>query len=150
MFNGECDPDVFLESGSGVERKGTVSQIKEPMEKTAIETTELARYMVNLIADKKGENIVLLDIRKQALISDYFILCSGNSERQLKAIAEGISEGMAEAFQLKPRHREGAPATGWILMDFADIIVHIFTPNTRAFYDLEGLWSEAQVLLKMQ
>lgn len=120
------------------------------MEKTAIETTDLARYIVNLIADKKGENIVLLDIRGQTLISDYFVLCSGNSERQLKAIAEGVSEGLAENYHLKPRHTEGTPSTGWILMDFADIIVHIFTPNTRAYYDLEGLWSEAQVLLKMQ
>jgi ribosome-associated protein len=120
------------------------------MEKTAIETMELARHIVNLIADKKGENIVLLDIRGQTLISDYFILCSGNSERQLKAIADGIGESLAETLQIKPRHTEGAPSTGWILMDFADIIVHIFTPNTRAFYDLEGLWSEAQVLLKMQ
>ena len=120
------------------------------MENTAIETIELARRIVDLIADKKGEDIVLLDIRGQTLIADYFIICSGESERQLKAIVEGVTEGVKKDYRVSAHHVEGEASTGWVLIDYNDIIVHAFSPTVRDFYDLEGLWSEAPVLLKMQ
>lgn len=102
------------------------------------------------IADKKGEDIVLLDVRERTLIADYFVICSGTSERQLKAIVEGVTENVKKEFRLPARYVEGEPNGGWVLIDYGDVIVHIFAPERRAFYDLEGFWYEAVVLLKMQ
>ena len=115
-----------------------------------INTIEVARYMIDLIADKKGEDIVLLDIREQTLIADYFVICSGGSDRQLDAIVESIREAVKETYDLRPLYVEGEAETGWVLMDYGDIIVHAFSPDVRAYYDLEGFWSQASVLLKMQ
>jgi len=105
---------------------------------------------VDLIADKKGEDIVLLDVRERTLIADYFVICSGTSERQLKAIVEGVTENVKKQYGRPARYVEGNPAGGWVLVDYQDVIVHIFSPDRRAFYDLEGFWSEAAVLLKMK
>jgi ribosome-associated protein len=115
-----------------------------------IEPVELARKIVDLISDKKGEDIVLLDVRERTTIADYFVLCSGTSERQLKAIVEGITEALKKEGRIIPRHVEGKPETGWVLIDYNDVIVHIFAPERRSFYDLESFWAEAAVLLKIQ
>lgn len=115
-----------------------------------LETIELARRIVDVIADKKGEDILLLDIRAVSLITDYFILCSGTSERQLQAIQEGIEEAAQKTSELRPWHIEGEAASGWILMDYGDIVVHIFAPRQRSYYDLESLWKEAHVMLRVQ
>jgi ribosome-associated protein len=110
----------------------------------------LARFVVDQIADKKGEDIVLLYVREQTVIADYFVICSGTSERQLKAVVEAITTSVKKEFRLPAKYVEGNPSGGWVLIDYGDVIVHIFTPERRAFYDLEGFWSEATVLLKMQ
>src|SRR5687767_12485733 len=120
------------------------------MEGIAIEAVDLARAIVDIIADKKGEDIVLLDIRKQTLIADFFVICSGTSERQLKAIVDGISDEVRKQHGIKPRYMEGDAGSGWVLIDYSDVIVHAFSPTARTYYDLEGFWSEAAVLLKMQ
>lgn len=106
--------------------------------------------MVDIVADKLAEDIVLLDIREQSIIADYFIICSGNSDRQLKAIANGIAEEMKKEHEIKPWYVEGQADTGWVLLDYGDVIVHAFSPEMRHYYDLEGLWNESPVLLKMQ
>lgn len=105
---------------------------------------------MNAIAEKKGEDILLLDIRDISLITDYFILCSGTSERQLKAILEGIEEVTHKQYGLHPWHIEGEAANGWVLMDYGDIVVHIFAPQQRSYYDLESLWKKAHVVLRIQ
>lgn len=92
----------------------------------------------------------MLDIREQTLIADYFVICSGNSERQLRAITESITEEVKKDHRVMAHHVEGEPSTGWVLIDYGDIIVHAFSPETRAYYDLEGFWREAAVLLKIQ
>jgi ribosome-associated protein len=115
-----------------------------------IEPIELARLIVDLIADKKGEDIVLLDIRERTLIADYFVICSASSERQIKAIVEGIGSAMKQSHGIMTRRVEGIPSNGWVLVDYGDVIVHVFSPERRGFYDLETLWYEASVLLKMQ
>ena len=115
-----------------------------------LQTIELARRIVDVIADKKGEDILLLDIRNVSLITDYFILCSGTSDRQLQAIEEGIEEVAKKTFDARPWHVEGEAASGWVLMDYGDIVVHIFEPQQRHYYDLESLWKEAHVVLRVQ
>jgi ribosome-associated protein len=115
-----------------------------------IEAIELARHITDLIADKKGENITLLDIRERTVIADYFVICSGTSERQLKAIVESVTEEIKKQYGIRAYHVDGAAETGWVLVDYGNVIVHIFAPERRTFYDLESLWYEAAVLLKMQ
>lgn len=114
------------------------------------EIIELARFIVDQIADKKGEDIVLLDVREQTLIADYFVICNGTSERQLKAIVDAVTENVKKQYRIPARYVEGNPTGGWVLIDYGDVIVHIFAPDRRAFYDLEGFWSEASVLVKIQ
>ena len=100
---------------------------------------EIARYA----EDKKAADVVELDLRSVLDYTDYFLVCSGNTARQTKAIHDGILEGLKHEHDLLPRRVEGSPQTGWILMDYMDVIVHIFTPETRDFYRLEQLWGEA-------
>ena len=111
---------------------------------------DLARRLVDTIEDKKGENIVLMDIHTQSTFADYFVICSGASERQLKAILDAILETCQKHWGVSPRHVEGKPDTGWILLDINDVVVHIFSPSQRRYYNLEGLWKESPVLLRVQ
>jgi len=110
----------------------------------------LAHGVIDAIADKKGEDIILMDIREHTLFADYFVICSGASERQLKAIVEGVSEVARKQFQVHAHHVEGDPESGWILLDYTDIIIHVFSAERRRFYNLESLWKEAPVLLQIQ
>lgn len=116
----------------------------------AEESLAIARAAVTAAADKKAENIVLLDLRGLSSVADYFVICSGNSERQLRAIADGVDEGLQKAVNKSPRHVEGLSGGGWVLVDYSDVIIHIFSPSLRAYYNLEGLWAKAPVLLRMQ
>ncbi len=81
---------------------------------------------------------------------DYFIICSGTSERQLKAIVDGITEHTLKENAIKPRRIEGAPESGWVLIDYIDIVIHAFSISQRKYYRLEDVWKEAPVVLKMQ
>jgi ribosome-associated protein len=99
---------------------------------------EIARYA----ADKKALDVVELDLRGVLGYTDYFLICSGNTGRQAKAIHDGIHEGLKHEHELLPRRVEGSAQGGWILMDYLDVVVHIFTPQTREFYRLEQLWGE--------
>ena len=111
---------------------------------------EQARAIVDTISDIKGENILLIDLREITLISDYFIICTGNSDRQLKAIVEHISDDVREKFGRKVWRTEGNATGGWVLMDYGDIVIHAFTPEQREYYDLEELWRDGKILLHMQ
>ncbi len=110
---------------------------------------ELARRVVDLAADKKASDIVLLAVGELTGVADYFVLCSGASERQLGAIADGIAEGVKED-GVSPLGREGSPAAHWVLLDLGAVIVHIFAPPERDYYALERLWAEAPTLLRVQ
>jgi ribosome-associated protein len=104
---------------------------------------ELAGAVAAYAADKKADDIVELDLRSVLGYTDYFVICSGNTERQTKAIHDGILEGMKKEHGAIPRRVEGMPQARWILIDYLDVIVHVFTPDTRAYYRLEQLWGEA-------
>jgi ribosome-associated protein len=110
----------------------------------------IARLAVAAAADKKSENIVLLDLRKLSSVTDYFVICSGAVDRQLEAIAENIVDVLKSKHNISARHVEGNGETGWILIDYVDVVVHIFTPSLRSYYNLEALWANAPVLLRMQ
>ena len=104
---------------------------------------EVARAAAGYAEDKKAQDIVALDLRGMVGYTDFFLICSGTSDRQTKAIHDGIHEGMKRDHGLLPRRVEGLPNARWILMDYLDVVVHVFTPETRAFYRLEQLWGEA-------
>jgi ribosome-associated protein len=108
-----------------------------------MDSLELAREIARYASDKKAMDLVELDLRGVLGYTDYFLICSGNTGRQSKAIHDGILEGLKREHGTLPRRVEGSADTGWILMDYLDVVVHIFTPQTRAFYRLEQLWGEA-------
>ena len=114
------------------------------------DSSELARGIVELIADKKGSDIILLDIRRVSLLADYFIISSGDSERQLRAIVDEILEKVKKEAGIIPLSVEGGPSSGWVLVDFGGVIVHIFAPSLREYYSLEKLWSEATMVVRVQ
>ena len=110
---------------------------------------DLARRIVALAEDKKAADILLLDLAGLTTLADAFVICSGGSERQLESIADGIIRGMRDE-GVRPIGREGLPASHWILVDFGDVIVHVFTPPERDYYGLEKHWSEAKAILRVQ
>ena len=120
------------------------------MAKVKANTIDLARRLVDAIEEKKGEDILLMDIHAHCTFTDYFVLCSGASERQLKAIVDAILETADLHFGVSPSHIEGKPETGWVLMDMGNLVVHIFSPSQRRYYDLEGLWKESPILLRIK
>ena len=112
-------------------------------------TLELAHTIVEALEDKKGENIVLMDLQNIAMFTDYFVICSGTSDRMLDALADAVIEKIHDAANIKGR-AQGQSASGWVLVDFGSVIVHCFAPETRDFYKLEELWKEGKVLLRLQ
>jgi ribosome-associated protein len=108
-----------------------------------MEPDELLAAVTDYAADKKAIEIVSLDVRGILDYTDHFVICSGNTDRQTKAIHDGIYEGLKREHGLMPRRVEGLPEARWILMDYLDVVVHVFTPDARDFYRLEQLWGEA-------
>jgi ribosome-associated protein len=102
----------------------------------------LLSAIVGYAEDKKAIDVVELDLRGLLGYTDYFLVCSGNTGRQAKAIHDGIHEGLKLEHHTMPRRVEGSAQGGWIVMDYLDVVVHIFTPETREFYRLEQLWGE--------
>jgi len=105
--------------------------------------------MAVILEEKKGEEILLLDIRELSDFADYFVICSGTSDRMLQALADDLQEKLRQNHQLRGRV-EGLPQDGWVLLDYGDVIVHLFSPDRRDYYRLEDLWSKAKVLLHLQ
>jgi ribosome-associated protein len=107
---------------------------------------ETVAAIADLAADRKALDIVQLDLRGMIGYADYFLICSGRSDRQTRAIHDAIHAGMKSAHGLLPRRVEGVGEGRWILMDYLDVVVHVFTPETREYYRLEQLWGEAPSL----
>ncbi len=110
---------------------------------------DLARRIVEVAADRQATDIVLLDLTASATFTDFFVICNGGSERQLKAIVDSIIDSL-EAEKFHATHSEGAPSSGWVLIDFGSVIVHVFAPAEREYYRLERLWSQATTVLQVQ
>ncbi len=106
---------------------------------------------MDIVEDRKADDIVLLDLRPNVVLADFFILCNGNSDRQMKALIDHVREDVKERFGKLPFSVEGTAESGWVLMDYSDVVVHLFLEEKRQYYDLETLWSnEASVLLSIQ
>ena len=114
-----------------------------------LNTLDVARTAVEALEDKKGENIILLDIQGIASFADYFVICSGTSNRMLDALADGVLEKVKATHKVRGR-KEGGGESGWEVIDLGDVIVHLFSPDQRDYYDLEELWGNGKVLLKLQ
>lgn len=114
-----------------------------------LNTLELAREIVNSLEDKKGEDIVLIDIKEIASFTDYFVICTGTSDRMLDALANAILDDMRSKHRRKGR-KEGLAREGWMVVDYGGVVVHLFSPDQRKFYQLEDLWGDGKVLLRLQ
>jgi ribosome-associated protein len=110
---------------------------------------ELAVTIADVITETPASNTTVIDIHELSTIADFFVICSGENERQLRAISRLLLEELGEQ-GIDPVRVEGEPISGWILMDFEDVIVHIFDSDLRTFYNLEERWADAQVLLSIQ
>ena len=136
----------------GLPRRRKVAA-RKPRSKSAATPEEqaltLARRIVDLAADKKASDIVLLQIGGLTTLADYFVICSGSSERQLGAIVDGIASGLRDE-GLKPIGREGSSNAHWLLIDYGSVIVHVMAQPEREFYQLERLWADAPLLLRLQ
>ena len=108
-----------------------------------LEGTELVDRIAAIASDKKARDIRVIDLRGIVSYTDFFVICSGGTERQTKAIHDAIHRDLKDDQGLLPRRTEGDRQARWILMDYLDVVVHVFTPEARAFYRLEQLWGEA-------
>ena len=133
---------------SGIEEKAEGDQANPLADRVPTEAAELARRIVEAAADKQASDAMLLDSRGLCSCADYFVICSGESDRQIEAIYEAVVDVLKKE-GVVPHHREGDASSGWVLLDLGDIIVHIFAPFEREYYQLEKLWSEAPVLVKI-
>ena len=109
----------------------------------------MARNLVRALEEKKAEEILLLDVQGHCSFADYFILCSATSERMLRALGEAVIETAHKEHRAAGR-MQGRSESGWVLVDLGSVIAHILTPSRREFYDLEGFWKEAKVLVHIQ
>lgn len=107
--------------------------------------------IVDIVEDKKGEDIVLMDLRPDTVIADFFVVATGNSDRQLRALVDYVRDEVKQKTGRIPHATEGTPESGWVLIDYSEVVVHLFTANQREYYDLERLWGAVgSILLSIQ
>lgn len=108
-----------------------------------INSEQLAHLCAEILADKKAENLVALDMRRLASFTDFFLICSGNSEPHLKALVSELEERLRKEHDICPTRIDGFPLSQWVVADYSDVIVHIFHQEKRDYYSLEDLWADA-------
>jgi ribosome-associated protein len=113
------------------------------------EPADIARRIAEIASDSLAENITVLDISQISTIADFFVVCSADNVRQLNALKESILDELRDS-AVRPHRVEGVAEAGWIVLDFSDVITHLFTKDQREFYQLENLWADAQRLLVIQ
>ncbi len=119
-------------------------------QESSLEAQALARRIVEIASDKLATDIVLLDIRPIATVADYFVVASTASERQMQAVVRDLEQTLRNDDGVRPLRVEGRASSGWILIDYGDVVVHLFSAEQRTFYRLEELWSAAVPLVRMQ
>lgn len=123
--------------------------VQVSVEQRQLEPGQLAKLAVDAASDKKATDIVLLDLQGVSAIADYFVICTGANPRQIRAIATAIDEKLSER-GLPAFRREGVADSGWLVLDYGDVLVHIFGPKEREYYRLERLWSSAKTVIYLQ
>lgn len=115
-----------------------------------IDALTLSHSIVSILEEKKGENILLLDLVGVCSFTDYFVICTGGSKRTLKALAEEVNLRTKDSQSIISRNVEGDASSGWVLIDYGDVILHLFSTALRDYYRLEDLWREGKILLHIQ
>lgn len=116
------------------------------MTKKQSSADQLIAVIIKGIEDVKGKDISILDLREiENTVCDYFVICSGTSNTQVNAIVNSIQKVVSKEIKDKPWHVEGTDNAEWVLMDYVNVVVHVFQQHTREFYDIEGLWGDAKV-----
>lgn len=116
----------------------------------ALEPSDLAHLIVEKLEEHQAVDIVLLDLRELTPLADYFIVCTAESERQTRSLQEIVLEELKKERAVRPLSTEGEPASGWVLLDYNSVVVHVFSKDARAYYRLEELWRAAPVVLKIK
>ena len=111
---------------------------------------KLAQEAIRIVEDKKAKDVVLLNLKKIFPIIDYFVICTGASERTLNALADAVKTKIKKTQELRAMKIEGDSQSGWMILDYGDVILHVFTRSMREYYRLEELWSEGQILVHLQ
>lgn len=115
--------------------------------RNAVSSDTLSQVVIEGMQEKKGSDIVLIDLKSlQTAVADYFVICTGTSDTQVDAISESVERLVQKKLNDTPRHVEGRQNKEWILIDYVDVVVHIFKSEKREFYGLENLWGDAQII----
>ncbi len=125
---------------------GTTPSAQEP---PLSEPADVAHRIVDLLADRQAEDVVLLDIRRVASFADYFVIATAVNPRQMRALVDTLDKVLADD-SVRPLHKEGVEASGWVLLDYGAVIVHLFSPELREYYGLEELWRAATPVVRIQ
>jgi len=125
--------------------------LAQEMKEKALDSQTLAHQIVDIVESKQASNILLLDVTEQTSIASYFVIATIDNERQSKAIEDELFAKLRMEQNIRPLSMQGVETNsgGWVLLDYGDVIIHLFTPEKRDYYDLEGLWSKASVVLKV-
>jgi len=110
---------------------------------SGLASDKLVKLCRQIALDKKAEEAIILDVRSISNVADYFLICTGTSEPHLKAIADEITRRLRDE-GIRPLHRDGYPASRWVVMDYGDVLIHVFHPELRQRYGLEDLWGDAK------
>jgi ribosome-associated protein len=114
-----------------------------------LQPSDLAHRIADLLSDRQAEDIVLMDIGKVSTFTDYFVIATANNPRQMNALVDSLSRDLRDD-GARPSRIEGTPDSGWVLIDFGDAIVHLFAPEERTYYNLEGLWAQGVSVVHIQ
>ena len=117
--------------------------------RTRLDSADIAQRLVDILSDRQAEDITQIDISKVSTFADYFVIATAGNVRQMNALIDTLDREMKQA-GVEMGSQEGDPESGWILLDFEDVIVHLFSQEQREFYDLEGLWSRSAPLVRFQ
>ncbi len=107
---------------------------------------ELAEKIIKILDEKKAGDIKLLYVHDKTVIADYFVLCTGNSNTQIRSLCSEVEFRIKESDKLEPERKDGIDESKWMILDYASVIVHVFTPDMRSFYNLEKLWADAELI----
>src|SRR5438034_8786143 len=118
--------------------------------RSSIEPFDLAKYIVEVASDQHASDILLLDLQAVSPIADYFVICSAGSQRQIDAVEADIVRSVRTAAPGRSPRKEGKAASGWVLLDYGDVVVHILAPDEREYYELGELWADARSVVRIQ